>query len=522
MWNLISLKEQSKMKMVEVFYTTNEPITINTLSELTNTSNRSVKNYLEELKETMSEIGGEFYSSTEGVNFKIPIHIGVDYFQRQLFRNSLGFTLLEKVFFNESLTNDQLINELYISQSTLNRIANTINEDLKPYGLKLETAPYKITGDEQLIRNFYTTYFVEAYSANEWPFECLEKDIIDDILPSASDYYESTSELMNYIAFRFQFAVGVVRNLQGYSIKKIFLENKTLAATSEKLSTEIEKNFDDVSFGTTQKKDSYVSELVINQLLLSNQVLHKRLQYNQDFKERLEDIKQMIHFLTEHFEFPVEDQTNLIIEIDNALTFFSISTRKVQPKMYLLHPPRDYFLVELYQRKYSTFYDMVQQHMSLLCEKRGFEPTDATLGYLIYLLISKWKDLTKHLFNRYNAINVKVYSHLSFRHAQGIAESLISDLPDSINVSVLEEVTLNEEILSKYDFDILISAETLMLDIKQPIVYMYKSRSSYQYEQLHQLIREAAKQKEKVMREKFIKKLQVFPTKPKISIEQNK
>lgn len=171
MWNLISLKEQSKMKMVEVFYTTNEPITINTLSELTNTSNRSVKNYLEELKETMSEIGGEFYSSTEGVNFKIPIHIGVDYFQRQLFRNSLGFTLLEKVFFNESLTNDQLINELYISQSTLNRIANTINEDLKPYGLKLETAPYKITGDEQLIRNFYTTYFVEAYSANEWPFE---------------------------------------------------------------------------------------------------------------------------------------------------------------------------------------------------------------------------------------------------------------------------------------------------------------------------------------------------------------
>src|SRR5699024_1822990 len=145
-------------------------------------------------------------------------------------------------------------------------------------------------------------------------------------------YYESTSELMNYIAFRFQFAVGVVRNLQGYSVKKIFLENKTLAATYEKLSIEIEKNIDDLTFGTPDKKDSYISELAINQLLLSNQVLHKRLQDNQDFKERLEDIKQMIHFLTEHFEFPVEDQTNLIIEIDNALSFFAINTRNVQPK----------------------------------------------------------------------------------------------------------------------------------------------------------------------------------------------
>lgn len=522
MWNLISLKEQSKIKMVEVFYTTNEPITINTLSELTNTSNRSVKNYLEELKETMSKIGGEFYSSSEGVNFKIPIHIGVDYFQKQLLRNSLGFMLLEKVFFNETSTNEQLINELYISQSTLNRLANTINEELKPYGLKLETAPYRIIGKEHLIRKFYTSYFVEAYSASEWPFECLEKDIIDDILPTASDYYQSTSEVMNYTLFRFQFAVGLIRSVQGYSKKNLFLEDKSLTVNYEKLYTEIEKDIDHLAFDTSDKRNCYVNELAVNQLFISKQVLHNRLEQDTNFRKRLDEIKRMIHLLTEHFEFPVEDQTNLIIEIDNALSFFSMNPKNIQPQMYLLHPPRDYYLVDLYKRKYSTFYDIAQQHISLLCTNRGFEPTDTTLDYLIYLLISKWKDLTKHLFSRYNAINVKVYSHLSLRHAQGIAESLISDLPDSINVSVLEEVTLDEEIISKYDFDILISAETLFFDIKQPIVYMYKSRSSYQYEQLHKLIREAAKQKEKLMREKFIKKQQIFPSKTESTIEMNK
>lgn len=164
MWNLVSLKEQCKIKIIEAFYETDEPITINTLSELTNASNRSIKNYLEELKEAMSEIGGEFVSSSEGVNFKIPINIGIDFFQKQLIRGSLGFKFLERIFFDESLTNNELVNDLYISQSTLNRTATIIDEEVKSYGLRLETSPYKITGDEQLIRNFYTTYFVEAYS----------------------------------------------------------------------------------------------------------------------------------------------------------------------------------------------------------------------------------------------------------------------------------------------------------------------------------------------------------------------
>lgn len=111
---------------------------------------------------------------------------------------------------------------------------------------------------------------------------------------------------------------------------------------------------------------------------------------------------------------------------------------------------------------------------------------------------------------------MKVHSHLSLRHAESIAESLISDLPRAIDVRVLEEVTLDEEVLSNYDFDILITTETLILDIEQPIVYMYKSRSSYQYEYLHDLIRKIAKQKEVQASEKFLNKLQSFPTPLKI------
>lgn len=138
--------------------------------------------------------------------------------------------------------------------------------------------------------------------------------------------------------------------------------------------------------------------------------------------------------------------------------------------------------------------------MFYLCKQRGFKPTNETLKYLIYSLISKWKDLTKYLFQKYNATKLKVHSHLSLRHAESIAESLISDLPGAVKVSILKEPFLNEEILSNYNFDILVSTETLAFDIEQPIVYMYKSRSSFQYEYLHKQIKQIAKQKENLMR----------------------
>src|SRR5699024_4143369 len=99
-----------------------------------------------------------------------------------------------------------------------------------------------------------------------------------------------------------------------------------------------------------------------------------------------------------------------------------------------------------------------------------------------------------------------VYSPLSFRHAQNIVESLISDLPRSLEVSVLEEPIVNEEVLSTIDFDILVTTQTLFLNIEQPIIFMYRTRSSHQYDELQYLIRKIAEQKEKNAREKFMNK----------------
>jgi len=508
MWNLVSSKDQSKVKMAEAFYNTNKPITIKKLSQLTDSSSRSVKNYLRELKETIEEIGGEYVSSSEGVNFMIPINVGIDYFQKQIFKKSLSFSLLEKIFFDETLTREQLEKDLFISASTLNRITSTIREALRPYGLSLETNPFRVTGEESLIRNFYTQYFVEAYTVNEWPFKTLNKEIVDDLLPSATKYYESTSEIMSYTAFRFQFTVSMIRELNGYpnnydNISK----NECLSILYNKLVAEIEDKSADLMINSKENKNIYINELAKTRLFNSKNVLYDRLENDTSLNNRLSEIKGIITRLTEDFELPKEDQTHLVMEIDKGISFYNYYSKDVQPKQFLLYPPRDYLLINLYKRKYSMFYKLTEYYMRLLCNNRGFNPTEETLEYLVYLLISNWNNLTKNLFNRYNTTVIKVYSPISLRHAEGIAESLISDLPQSVEVSVLEEAIVDEEIISEHDFDLLISTETLMLDIEQPVIYMYKSRDSYQYDYLLKTIKEIALEKEEQAGERFLKNI---------------
>jgi len=77
--------------------------------------------------------------------------------------------------------------------------------------------------------------------------------------------------------------------------------------------------------------------------------LNERLQHDQEFKQGLKEVRELISRLTEHFELPLDNQTNLTLEIYHAVSFFAENAQTIQPKMVILYPPRDYYLVKLYK-----------------------------------------------------------------------------------------------------------------------------------------------------------------------------
>lgn len=119
----------------------------------------------------MSEIKGTFDSNTVGIKLILPSNIGMDYFKRKLLRNSTAFQILEMMFFEKTLTIDEILNKQLISRSTLYRIIKKLNEEITKFGFDVTVdKQIKLVGPEILIRRFYERYFIEAYSTQEWPF----------------------------------------------------------------------------------------------------------------------------------------------------------------------------------------------------------------------------------------------------------------------------------------------------------------------------------------------------------------
>ncbi|MGP6146503.1 helix-turn-helix domain-containing protein [Jeotgalibaca sp. A122] len=167
MWRLISTKDQRKYRIIENLYAADRPLTISELAKSIGSSARIIKYDLAEINETLKELAGAIVSSSEGVFLNLPSSVGLDYFQRKLYRISPSFLFLEKVFFDETMGYAEMKDYLYISDSSLRRLVQNVKLALQDYGLSLETQPFRVVGHEGLIRNFYTAYFSEKYTMED-------------------------------------------------------------------------------------------------------------------------------------------------------------------------------------------------------------------------------------------------------------------------------------------------------------------------------------------------------------------
>lgn len=130
-------------------------------------------------------------------------------------------------------------------------------EGLKDYGLFLDTHPYRIKGDEFLIRRFFTSYFLEAYGHQSWPFESVDFDELNAIMDSIVRFPSIKAETVNFHKFKVFSAVNLIRENKSYDI----YQSKLAEVVTDKeeysmLYTRISDWLDSFAF-TIKKKEQY-------------------------------------------------------------------------------------------------------------------------------------------------------------------------------------------------------------------------------------------------------------------------
>ncbi|MBP3038502.1 BglG family transcription antiterminator [Bacillaceae bacterium Marseille-Q3522] len=153
-------------------------VTSQELASALSLSDRTVRSYLQRMKETIRENGGEIISKQGyGFQLKISQQLAFDLFlnQREVTKiyeddqvtteetaDRQNYILNKLLLEDETLLLDDLKDHLYVSRSTLTKDFSEIKHLLQPYGLIVESRANKgvwIDGNERDKRHFIMNYF---------------------------------------------------------------------------------------------------------------------------------------------------------------------------------------------------------------------------------------------------------------------------------------------------------------------------------------------------------------------------
>lgn len=471
MKELISVKDNRKYLIVETLYFAKKPCTIQYLAQKNNTSIRSTKTYLDEIKSQLNDIGGTIDASSSGIVMKLPLHIGIDYFQQHLIRNSLGFKMLELLFFNQTMTSRELEEQLFVSMSSLSRLVSQLRKILVKHGLVLDSRPYQIKGDEFLIRKFYTKYFHEAYCQTEWPFQSISENTLTKLVQSFRLSDGMRIETLNFNKIRLFLAINIFREEREKSLFEMPLKNHNLSSSDFKnAEIKIRKWLNSLSFSEDftlkyTKIFSYIYIYYYGSYIKSDEkTQHKN--------ENINKIKESLDYLSYVFDLPSDEHSHLVHKLDELMTLYSYYNSTTGLNNYLVFRPRDYSLLDIFKSSYPLFYELAERELIEICKKRNLISEQINSEELMYFLISKWEQLSFHLYNNFSRCKILLYSHINYQHGYNIKALLDSKLEDSITTELFLEPLISESALESYDFDVLVSTGTLFLDIEQPIAFM--------------------------------------------------
>ncbi|HCW72465.1 MAG TPA: hypothetical protein DHM90_00320, partial [Clostridiaceae bacterium] len=348
----------------------------------------------------------------------------------------------------------------------------SLKEMLSSYGLSIEANPYRITGEEILIRRFYSSYFLEAYSSSEWPFEDISESNINKLL----DVFLSSNDIgkifYDYSVFRIHFAVDFIRNRKGYSVRAEHLPFQEFAGQHSRISSELRQKICDTGV-KSEDTQLYADQLAYWNIYYSPQFFEGYLKENPEFARRVASIEKAVNELINIFDLPAFDYTGILKDLDTYLELYIRTSSKKIAKDYILFKPRDYYLIEIFKNSFFFFYEPAEEKMKSLCMERDIKTNDQLIESMMHILLTKWKDLTSILFKKFSISRVLVYSHLNYTHAENIVSSLHTNTNRVMDIEIYKETSISEKQLSKYSFDILVSTTSLSLDIPQKIQYLH-------------------------------------------------
>lgn len=178
MKQLLNKQNARQLALLELLWE-NEWLTVSEIVKEIGSVEKTIRTDIKQLNESIQPLKIET-SFKYGVFLNKDLGISKSYLYSIFLQKNIEYQLLEIIFIHPEITKGELCDQLFISETQLNRLHTKINILMKKYEMKV-TNDLRIIGNEKNIRKFLSgllyekylslNFFIKEKEANQYPFK---------------------------------------------------------------------------------------------------------------------------------------------------------------------------------------------------------------------------------------------------------------------------------------------------------------------------------------------------------------
>ena len=459
MRDLLSHREERQLTLIETLHYANAPMTIHELASALSCSARILSHDLTHIREHRSQL--EIDSTPKGFTVHFHPNKGIASLYQAVMSESPGFQLLGALFRRGHASADELADELFVSPSTIHRLAKQVNRPLgERFQLTIETNPYRFSGDEVSVRAFFTQYFFDMHAMTDWPFPAIDEEAFGSVLRFFAEQVGIPLDYTRLWFFKLSAAVSLIRVRQGFRVMSLPFDTDELTALYEVI--RYQEAFDTHARQLEAVAGTPVTQDLLIQLYASFVQKHFAFTYD-DLTEQasldpytkasVSALEAMVDTLMHKASLTLQNRETFLLDMHNTFHLREMEAGAVS----LLFDHKKAFC-DVINSYFPVFYQDVERQLITWVNALGYRWEDVHGHHLIYTCFTHWRHLLKQLLAKQKFVSIIVLSPYDLQHADLLTDMIGHFYENIADIRAYEGDSLSADALAKTKADVIVTA----------------------------------------------------------------
>lgn len=479
---LLSETEQNLLMLLEELAKHQDWIQDSSLSENLNLSAEELQEHLFKLEQLFPNL--LIRSRKKGIQLQFDCQNSLDP-KIAIFEQSATYSFLNRLFFKEGQSLDQIGQELSANPEQIEEIIHCLNTKLpQHYGVSIQPSPLVLGGAEEDIRAFYLDYFSQGHSFLDWPFPSISEESLTHLIQLFLNAQQVSPNLSGLRQIKYTLAINLERLNKGH-----FIENPTPLLTSHysslmqipQFEQDIKKLAKKLHFEPKKETLEQLFSNPIKSLQITNNPNNGALGDIHHIQKSYRLLSQILEELAKEFHLQIENREELIwlLHYTAQSDFFHLLSEQSLDK-------QKSQILNNYQAEFPKLFEVSQHKFQSYLTEMGLENKSIKLQELVYTFSIQGQRILVQLLQKLPKIRVLVISHLDSHHAQNLIDTLTHYGNNLYLFDSWEESTISFSILNQIPHDIVITTFPVS-NCPKPIICSRNLSTAELFHHLHLL-----------------------------------